>query len=72
MKQNVGSVDRLVRVIISALIITLYFTNITNGVSGIVLLVIAGVLIITAMVGFCPLYALLGINSCPVKHKRQA
>ncbi len=65
MKKNLGSADRLVRVAIGALIAVLYFTNVITGTLATVLLVAAGILVATSLVSFCPLYALLGINSCP-------
>jgi hypothetical protein len=36
-------------------------------VAGIVLLVVAGVMVVTAAVGFCPLYAVFGVSTCPVR-----
>ena len=70
MKKNVGNADRLIRLLFVAAIVVLYFLNIINGPVAIVLFVLAGILLITSLAGFCPLYALLGINSCPAKaHK---
>jgi len=63
MKRNLGNLDRIIRVIIAAVITLLYFTNVLTGTAAIVLFILAGVLVITALVGFCPLYALLGINT---------
>jgi hypothetical protein len=67
MKKNMGSADRIIRVIIAAIIATLYFTNVLTGTLGIVLLVLAGVFLLTSIVKFCPLYAPFGINTCSVK-----
>lgn len=67
MKKNIGNPDRIVRLMIAALIAVLYFTNTISGTVGIVLLVVAAVFIITSLVSFCPLYALLGFNTCSVK-----
>ena len=63
MKKNVGSIDRIIRLIAAAIIVILYFTHMINGTLGIVLLVIAGVLVLTSFVGLCPLYMALGINT---------
>ena len=63
MKRNLGNLDRIIRVIIAAVILLLYFTNVLTGTAAIVLFILAGVLVITPLVGFCPLYALLGINT---------
>ena len=67
MKKNLGTADKIIRVIIAVVIGLLYFTNVIAGTLGIVLLVIAGVFLLTSIVGFCPLYAPFGINTCPSK-----
>jgi hypothetical protein len=70
MKQNMGSADRIIRVIIAVLIGVLYFTGTIPGTIGIVLLVLAGVFVLTSLISFCPLYAIFGIRTCPVKEKK--
>lgn len=67
MEKNMGSADRLIRIVIAAVIATLYLTNVISGTLGIVLLVLAIVFLLTSFVGFCPLYKPLGINTCPKK-----
>lgn len=69
MKKNMGSTDRLIRVIIAAVIAALYFTGTVTGTLGIVLLAAAGVFVLTSLVSFCPLYTLLGMNTCAIKPK---
>jgi len=61
MKTNVGNVDRIVRLLLGVAIIAagLYFQN-WLGVIGLVL-------IGTAFISFCPIYAIFGISTCPVK-----
>jgi hypothetical protein len=63
MKKNVGTIDRTVRIIIAIVIAVLYFTNTIIGTWGAILLVVGAVLLLTSLVSFCPLYALLGLNS---------
>lgn len=70
MKKNMGSMDRLIRVIIAAVVAVLYFTNIIAGTLGIVLLVLAGVFVATSLVSFCPLYAPFGLNTCSTKERK--
>lgn len=65
-----GSMDRLIRVIIAAVVAVLYFTNIIAGTLGIVLLVLAGVFVATSLVSFCPLYAPFGLNTCSTKERK--
>lgn len=64
MKKNMGSIDKLIRVIVAFAIITLYALNVVEGTLGNVLLVLAGVFLVTSFLSFCPLYAPLGISTC--------
>ena len=64
MKKNMGNADRAIRVIVAAIIATLYFMNVITGTLGTVLLVIAGVFLLTSLMSFCPLYMPLGLNTC--------
>lgn len=64
MKPNMGGIDRIVRLVVAAILATLYFTNVLTGAAGIVLLIFAGVFVLTSAVSFCPLYAPFGINTC--------
>jgi K+-transporting ATPase A subunit len=63
MKKNMGTLDRIIRIAVAVIIGVLYFTGVISGLTAIVLIVIAAVFILTSFVGFCPLYALTGINS---------
>ncbi|WP_420319773.1 YgaP family membrane protein [Flagellimonas sp.] len=67
MKKNMGSADRIIRFIVAAIIAILYFTGTISGTLGIVLLVLAGVFVLTSFISFCPLYAPFGISTCPAK-----
>ncbi len=70
MKKNMGSTDRIIRVIIAAVISFLYYNGTISGTIGTVLLVFAGIFVLTSLVSFCPLYPLLGINTC-CKEKKE-
>lgn len=63
MKKNMGAADRVIRLIIAAVITGLYFTNMITGTLGIVLMVLAAIFVLTSFVGFCPLYAPFGIRT---------
>jgi hypothetical protein len=67
MKKNMGNADRIIRVIIAVIIASLYFTNVISGTLGIVLLVLAGIFVLTSLMSFCPLYAPFGLSTCKVK-----
>ena len=64
MKKNMGSPDRIIRTILAIVFVVLYFSGTVTGTWGIVLLVLAGVFILTSLVGMCPLYAIVGMNTC--------
>ena len=70
MKKNMGSADRIIRLIVAVTVGVLYFTGTVSGTLGIVLLVLAGVFVLTSFISFCPLYTVLGLNTCPVKVKK--
>lgn len=67
MKKNIGNADRIVRLLVAAIIAVLYFTNIISGTIGIVLLVLASVFVVTSLFSFCPLYAIFGFSTCESK-----
>lgn len=64
-----GTADRIIRVIIAAIIAILFFTKVITGTLGIILLVLAVVFVLTSLVSFCPLYLPLGISTCAKKSK---
>jgi K+-transporting ATPase A subunit len=64
MKTNMGATDRILRVLIAIAIAVLYLTGVLSGTLGIVLLVLAGVFVVTSAVGTCPLYTLVRIDTC--------
>ena len=58
MKRNMSNIDRLIRAIVAALIAYLYLGGFVTGTFGIILVVLGVILLITSVIGFCPLYAL--------------
>ncbi|MBV2225488.1 MULTISPECIES: DUF2892 domain-containing protein [Sphingobacterium] len=67
MKTNMGPQDKTIRIIIAVIIAVLFFTKVISGTLAIVLLVVAGIFVLTSLIGFCPLYSLLGVNTCRKK-----
>ena len=65
-----GSADKIIRLIIAAIIGLLYFTGTISGTLGIVLLVLAVIFVLTSFISFCPLYAPFGIRTCSVKQTK--
>lgn len=70
MKKNMGKADRVIRIIIALAIVALYFGNVISGTLAIILLVLAGIFLLTSFVSFCPLYAPFGISTCPAKRTK--
>jgi len=69
MKKNMGNMDRIIRFVLAAVFAVLYFTGTVTGTLGIVLLILGGVFVLTSVISFCPLYTLIGLNTCPAKKK---
>ena len=67
MKANMGSVDRMLRIVLAAVVAVLYFTQVISGMLGIVLMIVAGIFLLTSFIGFCPLYLPFCINTCKKK-----
>ena len=63
MKKNMGSADRVVRLIVAAVIGVLYFTETITGTLGLVLLVLAVIFALTSFISFCPLYLPFGLST---------
>lgn len=63
MMKNMGTVDRVVRVLAALAVAVLYFTHVISGTWAIVLGVIAVVLLLTSFVGVCPAYIPLKLST---------
>lgn len=68
MKKNMGSADRIIRMIIAAIVVTLYITNVISGALGIILLILAGIFVLTSMISTCPLYMPFGISTRKIRN----
>jgi hypothetical protein len=67
MKTNMGTLDRILRVVVAVVIAVLYFTGTVSGTLGYVLLALGGIFLFTSALSVCPLYLPFGINTCPKK-----
>jgi hypothetical protein len=67
MKQNMGSIDKIVRVLASVVIGVLYFTDQITGIAAIILGIFAVVFLLTSAIGFCPLYLPLKLSTIKKK-----
>jgi uncharacterized membrane protein len=64
MKANMGTIDRIIRIILALVMVVLYFTSVVTGTLGVVLLILAGIFTLTSVLRFCPLYLPFGISTC--------
>jgi len=67
MKKNMGIVDRVLRIVLAIVVAVLIYMGTLSGTAAIVLGIIAGVFLLTSIVGNCGLYSLLGFSTCAVK-----
>lgn len=63
MKKNIGPADKVFRILFAIVVAVMYFTGVVTGTIGILLLVIGGVLLLTALINFCPIWAAVGIRT---------
>lgn len=62
-----GSTDKILRSLAAIIALVLYLTGTVSGTIGVILVVVAVIFVLTSLVGFCPLYAPLGISTCKTK-----
>ncbi|MCA6473388.1 MAG: DUF2892 domain-containing protein [Chitinophagaceae bacterium] len=67
MKKNMGTTDKIIRIFIAFVLAALFFTKTISGTLGYLALAVAGIFLITSLVSFCPLYIMLGMNTCERK-----
>ena len=58
-----GTIDKVVRILVAIIIAGVYFANQISGTTAIILLVLAGIFILTSFMSFCPLYLPFGIST---------
>ena len=63
MKKNMGTIDKVIRILVAVIVAVLYFTHVISGTIGIILLVLAGVFVLTSLISVCPLYMPFGLST---------
>jgi hypothetical protein len=71
MKKNIGNLDKMIRLLAALIMAVLVITGIVKGTLAILLVIAAVILLVTSLNGFCGLYTLLGLTTCPVKSKSE-
>ena len=69
MKKNVGTIDRIFRFIVAAVICYLFFTGVISSTLGTVLIVVAMIFAFTSLMSICPIYSIIGVDTCDVPEK---
>ena len=67
MKANVGGTEKVIRLLVAAVAVALNLTGTVTGTLSIVLWVVAGLMVLTSLLSFCPVWTVFGINTCPVE-----
>ena len=62
-EKNMGSVDKVIRILVAVVFVVLFFTKVITGTLGIVLIVLAAVFVLTSLISFCPIYWPFGIST---------
>lgn len=63
MKQNMGLIDRGIRILLVIAVAVLFFLGKISGIAAVILGVLAAVFLLTSLIGFCPLYVPLKIST---------
>ena len=58
-----GTVDKVIRILVAVIILVLYFTHVITGTLAVILLILAGVFVVTSLIGTCPLYLPFGFST---------
>lgn len=69
MRKNINTADRFIRVIIAAIAAVLLLTNAVTGTAAIVMMAVAGIVLLTGVINFCPIYYVLGISTSGKEEK---
>jgi hypothetical protein len=63
MKKNMGTIDKVIRILVAVVVVVLYFTNVISGTLAIILLALSAIFIVTSFLSFCPLYLPFGLST---------
>lgn len=63
MKKNMGSTDKIIRILFAIVVAVLFYTETVQGTLAIVLGILATIMVATSFISFCPLYVPFGIST---------
>ncbi|MEZ4854524.1 DUF2892 domain-containing protein [Flavobacterium sp.] len=67
MKKNIGKTDKIIRISLAIILVVVDYFNVLNWEYSWVLSLLGIILVGSTLIGFCPLYVPLGINTCKRK-----
>ncbi|MGB9893197.1 MAG: YgaP family membrane protein [Candidatus Saccharicenans sp.] len=62
-KKNMGAIDRTIRTLLAIIMAILVFVRAVHGPLAYILIILTVIFLVTSLIGFCPLYVLLGIST---------
>lgn len=71
MKTNESGVDRGIRIVLAVVLGILIAAKVVTGSFAVIAGIVAAIAGITGIIGFCAIYAILGISTCPVTSKKK-
>ncbi len=70
MPHNVGGAERVIRIVVGLILLGIALFHVVSGVPAIVAYVIGGIALVTALIGYCPAWSVLGINTSKMKEAK--
>lgn len=67
MKKNIGTADKIIRIVLALAAAVLIVTETVSGTAALIIGIIGVVMLLTGLAGFCGLYSLLGISTAKKK-----
>ncbi len=64
-----GTIDKIIRVIVALVAAALVYYEVVGGVASYILLTVTAIFLLTSLIGFCPLYGIFGLNTCPARER---
>ncbi|MFY7965006.1 MAG: YgaP family membrane protein [Chitinophagaceae bacterium] len=69
MKKNIGTTDSILRILAAFILAELFYSNTISGVFAITVIAFAGILTLTSLISFCPVYKIFGASTAKSKVK---
>jgi hypothetical protein len=63
MKKNMGTIDKVIRILVAVVVVVLFFAHVISGVLAIILLALSAIFVVTSLLSFCPLYLPFGLST---------